>query len=312
MSWKVTLPCTKAEAEALGADVPQFARLDSPPVLVTSEAAPDDDQKWRLDAYFEERPSASDLDLLRALVPSAADAAAEVEPVGDEDWVTLSQQGLEPIRAGRFFVHTPAHRGAVPESAVAFEIDAGRAFGTGQHETTAGCLVALDRLKRQGASFDDVADVGTGTGLLAFAALKLWPAARAIASDIDPVAIEVAGENAAINVVRLGRARGQLELAVAPGLDHARLKARAPYDLIIANILAGPLIDLAPSLSAALAPGGMLILAGLLDRQAEAVAGAYRRHGLMLADRIDRGEWPTLMLRKRHRVRPERRRKQVA
>jgi ribosomal protein L11 methyltransferase len=222
--------------------------------------------------------------------------------------VTLSQQGLEPIRAGRFFVHTPAHRGRAPRGAIAFEIDAGRAFGTGQHETTSGCLAALDRLKRQGASFAEVADIGTGTGLLAFAALRLWPAARAIATDIDPVAIEVTAENAAINAVKLGRARGQLELAVAAGLDHARLKARAPYDLIVANILAGPLVELAPSLSGALAPGGRLVLAGLLDRQAEAVAAAYRREGLMLAEKVARGEWPTLVMRKRQRVPRARRR----
>ena len=298
MTFRVSLPCSRAEAEALGEDVPQFAALEVPPVLVTSEA---EGERWRLDAYFEARPGEADLALLRALVPSAAASTAAVEAVGDEDWVRLSQQGLEPIAAGRFFVHTPAHRAAVPPAAIAFEIDAGRAFGTGQHETTTGCLVALDRLKRQGASFADVADIGTGTGLLAFAALRLWPAARVVASDVDPVAIEVAAENAAINHVALGRARGQVELVVAPGLDHGRLKARAPYDLILANILAGPLIELAPALAGALAPGGTLILAGLLDRQADRVTAAYRREGTMLIDAIARGEWPTLLLRKRRR-----------
>ena len=308
MTFRVTLPCTQAEAKRLADDIPQFASLDAPPVLVTSEA---EGESWRLDAYFERRPKAADLAALKSLVPSAAAASAKVEPVGDADWVTLSQQGLEPIRAGRFFVHTPAHRDSVPAGALAFEIDAGRAFGTGQHETTTGCLLALDRLKRQGASFANIADVGTGTGLLAFAALRLWPAARAIASDIDPVAIEVAVENAANNRVPLGRVRGQVELAVAAGLEHARLKARSPFDLIIANILAGPLIDLAPGLAAALAPGGRLMLAGLLDRQAEAVAGAYRRQGLMLVESAALGEWPTLVLRKRRRVersKPTRRR----
>jgi ribosomal protein L11 methyltransferase len=299
VTFRVTLPCTKAEAEALGEDLPQFAALGSPPVLVTSEA---EGEQWRLDAYFEERPGKADLALLKSLVPSAAALKPVAEPVTDEDWVTLSQQGLEPIRAGRFFVHTPAHRDAMPADAVAFEIDAGRAFGTGQHETTTGCLIALDRLKRRGARFSDVADIGTGTGLLAFAALALWPAARAVASDIDPVAIEVAVENAAINGVRLGRARGRLELVVAPGLEAARLKARAPYDLILANILAGPLVDLAPALAGALAPGGQLILAGLLERQAERVAAAYRRQGLRLVETIVRGEWPTLVLRKRRQV----------
>jgi ribosomal protein L11 methyltransferase len=298
-SWKVTLPCTKAEAEALTEDIAQLALLDSPPVLMTSEPDPARPDEWRMDAYFEAEPGPDDVALLLGLVPSAEGAVPAIEQLGDEDWVTLSQAGLAPIRAGRFFVHTPAHRDAVPPGAVAFEIDAGRAFGTGQHETTTGCLLALDRLKATGASFQDLADVGTGTGLLAFAAMHLWPAARAIASDIDPVAIEVAAENARINNVKIGRARGQLELAVAPGLDHARLKARAPYDLIIANILAGPLIELAPSLAGALAPGGRLILAGLLEHQAEAVTAAYRRQGMMAGATLQRGDWPTLVLRKR-------------
>jgi SAM-dependent methyltransferase len=159
----------------------------------------------------------------------------------------------------------------VPPDAIALEIDAGRAFGTGQHETTSGCLVALSRLKGAGLSFGNIADIGTGTGLLAFAALRLWPLAEVIASDIDPVSIEVSAENAAINRVPIGRARGEVELVVAPGLDHPRLKARAPYDLLIANILAAPLIELAPALSGAIEPGGRLILAGLLQTQAEAV-----------------------------------------
>ena len=299
-SWKVTLPCTKKEAEALTGDIAAFARMESPPVLVTSEA---DGEAWRMDAYFEAEPDRADIDLLLSLAPSALGAEPTAEKLDDADWVTLSQAGLEPIRAGRFFVHTPAHRDQVPAGAIAFEIDAGRAFGTGQHETTTGCLVALDRLKMAGVPVANLADIGTGTGLLAFAAMRLWPAAKAAASDIDPVAIAVAAENAAVNGVRLGRARGQLELIVAPGMDHLRLQARAPYDLIVANILAGPLIDFAPALAGALAPGGRLILAGLLHGQAEAVAAAYRRQGLMAAARIDRGDWPTLVMRKRRSTR---------
>jgi len=295
-SWKISLPCTRAEAEALAEDITPFAMLDSPPVLMTSEA---DGDAWRLDAYFEAPPGEDDIALLLDMVPSARGVEATAERLGEKDWVTLSQAGLEPIRAGRFFVHTPAHRGWVPAGAIAFEIDAGRAFGTGQHETTTGCLVALDRLRSAGASFSNLLDLGTGTGLLAFAAMRLWPAAKAAASDIDPVAIEVAAENAAVNGVKLGRARGQCELIVAPGMENPRLKARAPYDLVIANILAGPLIELAPSVAAALTPGGRLILAGLLNDQAEAVAAAYRRQGLMAGMRIERGDWPTLVMRKR-------------
>jgi ribosomal protein L11 methyltransferase len=215
--------------------------------------------------------------------------------------VTLSQSGLDPIRAGRFFVHTPAYAGDVPADATAFSIEAGQAFGTGHHETTTGCLLMLDRLKRRGGRFDSIADIGTGTGLLAFGARALWPQAHIIASDIDPVAIAVTRENAEVNGIPAGRLRGEIELAVAPGLDHRRLIRRAPYDLLIANILAGPLIELAPALSAALFPGGSLILAGLLDHQADKVAAAYRRQGLRLADRLDLGDWPTLRLVKRRK-----------
>ena len=301
-SWKVTLPCTKAEAEVLKGDIAAFALLDSPPVLMTSEPDPTRPDDWRLDAYFEAKPGKADLAFLVALVPSARGVKPAVARIGDEDWVTLSQAGLEPIRAGRFFVHTPAHRGEVPPDAVAFEIDAGRAFGTGHHETTAGCLEALDRLKRGGAGFANIADIGTGTGLLAYAALRLWPAARAIASDIDPVAIEVAADNARVNHVPIGRARGQVELAVAAGMRHSRLRGRAPYDLLIANILAGPLIELAPDLAGALAPGGRLILAGLLDTQAARVTAAYRRRHMAPVGRIDRGEWAILVMRKRRQA----------
>lgn len=298
-SWKVSLPCTRAEAEAVKEDLPALALLESPPVLMTSELDPKQPDAWRLDAYFEAEPAIGDLALLHALTPSARGIAPVVEALGEEDWATLSQQGLEPIRAGRFFVHTPARQADIPPDAIAFEIDAGRAFGTGHHETTTGCLLALDRLKRGGARFAHGLDLGTGTGLLAFAALKLWPTARMTASDIDPVAVAVTKANAAINRIRLGRARSQLEVVAAAGLAHPALRARAPYDLIIANILAGPLIALAPAVAAALAPGGRLILAGLLDDQAETVARSYRRQAMAPVFEITRGDWPTLVMRKR-------------
>ena len=297
-SWKLSLPCTKAEAEALAADPEPLPGLDPPPVLMTSEPDPARPEAWQLDAYFEGEPSAEVLGRVRGLVPSAAGAAGTLERVADEDWVVASQRGMEPVRAGRFFVHTPEHRGSAPAGAIALEIGAGRAFGTGHHETTSGCLEALGGLKEEGLEFGNIADVGTGTGLLAFAALKLWPEALVAASDIDPVSIEVTEENAGINSIPLGNARGEVELAVAAGLDHPRLQRRGPYDLIIANILAGPLVELAPSVGAALAPGGHLMLAGLLDHQAETVAAAYRREGLTSSFSVVRGDWPTLVMKK--------------
>lgn len=297
-SWKVSLPCTRAEAEALSAEISELALLEPPPALMTSEPDPARPDEWRLDAYFEGEPDAATVARLHALVPSAAETRPIVEALPDEDWVTLSQQGLEPIRTGRFFVHTPAHRDSAPAGLVALEIDAGRAFGTGQHETTSGCLLALERLKRQGFVARNAIDVGTGTGLLAFAMLKLWPQARVTASDIDPVAIEVTRVNAAINGVAIGLAPGRLATAAEAGLDHPLLRQRGPYDLIVANILAGPLVALAPTLAPALVPGGRLVPAGLLEQQAEGVMRAYRREGLRALFTVRRGEWPTLVLRK--------------
>lgn len=298
-SWKIVLPCTRAEAEALAAATDPFPGIDDPPVLNTLEPDETRPEHWLLEAFTEGEPSADVIAAVRVLAPSAAHRAPAIERVAPQDWVTLSQAGLEPIDAGRFHVHTAAHAGAAPAGATVFRIEAGRAFGTGHHATTAGCLTMLDRMKWQGARFAGIADVGTGTGLLAFAAMALWPRATAIATDIDPFSIEVTADNARANAVDLRR----LSLAVAEGVDHPLYEAFGPFDLVIANILAQPLIELAPAIAAVLAPGGTLILAGLLDAQAGTVAKAYRRQGLRLADRITIGDWPTLRMRKRRRLR---------
>jgi ribosomal protein L11 methyltransferase len=290
VSWRVTLACTRAQAEALPEADELFAEADAPPVLVADEPDPSKPDDWLIHAYFEHEPDAEELARLGTL----ASGAPDLEQLAEADWVTMSQSGLQPIRAGRFFVHTPSYR-SHPPGTIPFEIDASLAFGTGQHATTEGCLAALDRLEREGARFTNVADIGTGTGLLAFAALAMWRDARAIATDIDPIAIDVARDNAAINHVKLGHGAGELILATADGMDSALLSARAPFDLLIANILAGPLIELAPDFARALAPGGTIILAGLLDTQADAVTGAYEKQGLKLADR-GLGEWPVLVL----------------
>jgi ribosomal protein L11 methyltransferase len=264
---------------------------DNPPVLVAEELDERRSDEWLVHAYFDHEPESGDI----ALLSNLGSGPPRIEKLGEADWVTMSQAGLEPIRAGRFTVHTPTYP-PEPER-INFEIDAGLAFGTGQHATTAGCLATLDRLERGGARFRNIADIGTGTGLLAFAALKLWPEAKCIATDIDSVAVDVARENAVINGMQLGHQAGQLLLAVAAGMDSPMLAARATFDLIIANILAGPLIELAPHFVEALSPGGTVVLAGLLDTQAEAVAKAYEGLGLSLRDR-GTGEWPVLMLQR--------------
>ena len=288
MSWRLTVAATRAQAEALPDSNDHFP--GSPPVLVADEPDPARPDSWLIHAYFDHPPDADE----RKLVEALGNGEAQFEQLGEADWVTMSLSGLQPIRAGRVFVHTPMHR-ARPTGTIAFEIDASLAFGTGQHATTSRCLEALDRLERDGAAFANIADIGTGTGVLAFAALALWPQARCIATDIDPVAIDVARDNAAINGVALGHGPGQLLLAVADGMGSPMLAARAPFDLIIANILAGPLIELARDFAKALAPGGTIILAGLLDSQRDAVARAYEDQGLGLADGGS-GEWPVLVL----------------
>ena len=291
MSWRVTIPCNRAQGEAIEAleDLPAFG--DSPPVLVADEPDEFRPDEWLIHAYLEHEPTGDELTALARL----GSGAPQVEALGEDDWVTMSQQGLEPIHAGRFTVHTPTYRPATDR--ISFEIDAGLAFGTGQHATTSGCLAVLDELELAGAAFANVADIGTGTGLLAFAALALWPEARCIATDIDPVAVDVARENAAINRIALGHGAGQLLLDVADGMDSAVLTARAPFDLLIANILAGPLIELAPDFSEAVVPGGAIVLAGLLDTQADGVIAAYEAAGCSLHHR-GVGEWPVLVCRK--------------
>ena len=291
MSWRVTVPCSREQGERIADSEDLFPRSDIQPVVVADEPDEANADEWLLHAYFEQEPTEGELARLREL----GKGDPQIEHLEDSvDWVTKSQSGFQPIRAGRFFVHTPMHYADRPSDTVSFEVDAGLAFGTGQHATTAGCLEALDSLARKGCVFTNVVDIGTGTGLLAFAALALWPEAKCIASDIDPVAIDVARENAAINAVTLGHASGELLLAVADGMDSPMLSARAPFDLMIANILAGPLIELAPDFAKALAPGGTIILAGLLDIQADAVIEAYSLQGLKLSDR-NFGEWPVLV-----------------
>ena len=294
--WRVRLACTRAEAEAIPFADP-FPDAADPPTLLTDEPDPARPEDWTLDAYFTAIPTAADLAALTALAPSAPPGSAVVETLADTDWVTLSQAGFAPVRAGRFVVHTAAHAAAVRASDIGIAIEAGLAFGTGQHFTTRGCLIALDRLARHRTRHRvaHIADLGTGTGVLALAAARRWPRASIVASDIDPVAVRVARGNIRANAARTGRSRGAIDLIVAPGAHHPRL--RGPFDIVTANILAGPLIAMAGSITPTLAAGGTLILAGLLTSQASAVAAAYVNRGLRLIARIDTDEWPTLVLR---------------
>jgi len=282
-SWKVSLPCTRAEAEAIDAGT-----IEIDAVLMTTETVEDDVEHWRLDAYMEHEPDAAMLATLKALVPSAAGIEPEVEALTAQDWVTLSQEGLEPIREGRFVVHTSAHPVEAPEGGRAFLIDAGRAFGTGHHATTSGCLAMLDGLSDK--AFANIIDVGTGTGLLAFAGAHLWPEAKVMATDIDPAAVDVTRENAVANGI------DGVDLVVADGALSDAITAQAPYDLVIANILAGPLVSMAPELAAIAAPNATIVLAGLLETQRPQVVEAFEACGCMLEAIDRRGDWTILRL----------------
>jgi ribosomal protein L11 methyltransferase len=298
--WKLTLPCTRAEAEAINGDIMELAMMESAPVIITREPDEHKPHLWQLDAYFEGKPDRKSIALIQSLIPSARGTRPILEQLPDEDWVTVSQAGLEPVRAGRFYIHTSTSTAQPPEETKRFIIDASLAFGTGGHATTTGCLAMLDALKSRGQRFDHIVDIGTGTGLLAFAANHLWPRAYVTASDIDLVSVNVAADNAQMNGVALGQQPGRVALCTASGTDHEMIQRRAPYDLIIANILAGPLIELAPAFAAIARDGATLILAGLLSTQSEAVAKAYRAYGFRLAQSSGEGDWPCLRLIKRN------------
>lgn len=250
--------------------------------------------RWRLVAHCAEEPDRAVLAVGLAVAAAMAGIAAPelcIEPVPDIDWVAEYQRNTRPMRIGRFFVY-PSHRaGDVPEDAIPILLDAGRAFGTGSHESTAGCLRALDRLAAGGAEPARALDMGCGSGILAIAMARLWPEARLLACDNDPDAVAVAAENTARNGVE-----ARIECVAGEGFAAPRIAAARPFAVIVANILAGPLTAMATDLAAALAPGGAAVLSGLLDTQADEVAAAYAGHGVSVSDRIVLGEWTTLLL----------------
>lgn len=297
-SWKITAHAPRAEVEAALIAHEDAFDWDAEIVLSGSEIAEDRPEDWRLEAWLPRRPTRADRQAVAALFAGGA-PKLEIEQLPEVDWVTASQQGLEPILAGCFHVRTPENPPPADTSLRDFVIPASQAFGTGQHATTAGCLAMLDAMKRRGTVVRNLADIGTGTGLLAFAALHLWPRALATASDIDPVCAGVVESNAALNGVATGAGAGALTMVIADGMADPLLEARGPYDLVIANILAGPLISLAPDFARVLVPGGSLLLAGLLETQEAQVRAACRRAGLRLAARMVNGDWSILWLRKR-------------
>jgi ribosomal protein L11 methyltransferase len=213
------------------------------------------------------------------------------EALPDIDWVTKSLEGLKPVRAGRFFVHGSHDRAQRRAGNIAIEIEAGLAFGTGHHGTTSGCLEMLEQVVIREHPRNAL-DLGTGSAVLAIAVAKLTRI-PVLATDIDPVAVRVAAEN-----VRLNRVAAYVETRTAPGFRHPIFAARAPFDLIVANILARPLMTLAPDMPRYLAPGGSLILSGILDRQRDAVLAAYSGQKFRHLRTLSREGWVTLHLKR--------------
>lgn len=277
--WKAEIVVRKEEAGDISA---AFELGTSPQAVLIHEEPFKTDAV--VEALYTEMP---DGDLLSKL----AGREVHVQLLPDTDWIKLSQQGLPPVRAGRFFVYGAHDAGTVPPGVIPIRIEAGMAFGTGHHETTSLCLAALSDLSKR-RRYENVLDLGCGTGLLAIGAAKLWRR-RVIASDIDPTAVEITRENAAANGVST-----LIHAITADGLASPALAAKAPYDLIIANILASPLTQLAPSIAHSLSKGGALILSGLLTWQENLVLSFYRPFGLILRETRRDGPWTALVLQK--------------
>jgi len=263
---------------------------------------------WSVEVHFAQPPDPAALrDVVATVAGPAAARALVVETVAARDWVAASLAGLKPVSAGRFLVHGAHDRAGVPAHRVGIEVEAALAFGTGHHGTTRGCLLALDAWLKRDLRFDRprrhepgrdgarILDIGTGTGVLAIAAAKALRT-RVLASDIDRSAVEVARANA-----RLNRVGALVEVVHAGGLSARRLRDRAPFDLVFANILLPPLKRLAAPIARVLAPGAHVVLSGLLAAQAPAALAAYGAQGLALEARIPLDEWVTVVLRRPNR-----------
>jgi len=278
-----TLP-GKSQAEALGE---ALEALEPAPTGVGVFEVEDGKGIWEVGGYFLDAPDDIDLALLSAAFGAGPFVVSEVP---DQDWVAKVRRELPPVEAGRFFVYGSHDAALLPEGRIGLLIEAAMAFGTGHHGTTLGCLRAYERLLDDGQRFDNVLDLGCGTAVLAMSAARMG-AAHVLASDIDPVAVEVALAN-----VKANGLVGRVGCVESIGFGSPVLRAGAPFDLIFANILKGPLIELAPDMAAHLAPGGRAILSGLLVEQADEIVEVYQGQGLALETREDLGEWSALTL----------------
>ncbi len=280
----------EALAEALEDFLPE-------PVGVGVFEIEDGSGRYEVGVYFEDEPGDTELALMAAIYGAAPFVVSEVP---ETDWVAHVKRELRPVEAGRFFVYGAHDADKVPDDRIALLIEAAMAFGTGHHATTLGCLLALDRLDRAGFRGRRIADIGCGTAVLAMAAARLWPdqpegsvEQPIIASDIDPVAVDVARANVAGNGLD-----GRITCLEAAGFDNPAIGRAAPFDLVFANILKGPLIELAPDMARHVAPHGYAILSGLLATQSADVTAAYQSAGFALVSRNEIAEWSILVMKR--------------
>lgn len=276
----------KKAAEALGE---AMERLSPEPTGIGVFEVEDGSGLWEIGGYFESAPDEAALALLAAVFEAKPFVVSELP---ETDWVAHVRRELAPVRAGRFFVYGSHDADKLPDDVEPLLIEAAMAFGTGHHGTTLGCLLALETLIARGVQAKSVVDIGCGTAVLAMAAARVWDA-TILASDIDQVAVDVAKANLRANGID-----GRVDCVEAAGFDHPALHQNAPYDVIFANILKGPLVALAPDIATHLRPGGFAILSGILNEQAAEVINVYLENGTNLVSHEEIGDWSTLILQK--------------
>jgi len=283
---QVTVPMSKQDAFALADAV-----MDLEDLALSTSAFETPEGDWVFEATCDGKP---DVERFNELAKTVLNGAVEftISQVPDKDWVAHSLEGLSAIDTGEFLVHGSHEASEISPSKIAIQIDAGQAFGTGHHETTTGCLEALSLIAQSDLNPTNILDLGTGTGILAIAAAKRLDQ-RVLATDIDKKAVEVTLDNAAINGVA-----DKLDTAIATGMDHEVFEQKGPFDLVFANILAGPLVELAPEIAKHMWVDGILVLAGLLNRQADGVIEAYAENKIALLERVEKGDWTILRLQR--------------